>query len=182
LKSDLEGHNLEAEAQVAHDLAKFLREVIVQTRNLARGLVPIHMDEAGLISALDELTATARQLFGIQCVYETVGTPSIEDKTVATHLYRIAQEAINNATKHGNAKNVVVSLVRDANGTTLRIRDDGTGISKTAAESDGMGLSLMRYRARLVGGELRIEQSPSGGTVISCGIPLQLEGLRRNAA
>jgi signal transduction histidine kinase len=67
------------------------------------------------------------------------------------HLYRIAQEAINNATKHGKAANVLVSLIDDGKMTTLRIADDGTGISKTANGSDGMGLGLMYYRARLVG-------------------------------
>src|SRR5205085_5832176 len=136
--------------------------------DLACGLVPVHMDEAGLPSALEELTASATRLFGSRCVYESAGAPLIQDNTMATHLYRIAQEAINNATKHGKATNVLVSLTENGKATTLRIADDGTGISKTATESDGMGLGLMRYRARLAGGELKIEEPTSGGTVISC--------------
>ena len=182
LKSDLEKHKLKTEARVADELAGFLRDAVVQTRNLARGLVPVQMDEAGLASALEELTVSAARLLGIRCVYESAGAPLIRDNGVAMHLYRIAQEAINNATKHGNATYVLVSLIEDGNATTLRIADDGTGISKTATESDGMGLGLMQYRAHLVGGELHIEESPSGGTVISCGIPSQGEEWRQHAA
>jgi signal transduction histidine kinase len=182
LRSDLERHNLTAEAKVAGELAGFLRDAVIQTRNLARGLVPVQMDEAGLTSALEELTASATRLFGISCVYESAGSPFIQDNTVARHLYRIAQEAINNATKHGKAINVRVSLTEDGRATTLRIADDGTGISKTATESDGMGMGLMRYRARLAGGELHVEERPGGGTVISCGIPLPRERWRQHAA
>lgn len=182
LKSDLEGRHLAAEARVADDLAGFLRDAVVQTRNLARGLVPVQMDEAGLESALEELTSSATRLLGIRCVYESGGAPVIRDNVVAMHLYRIAQEAINNATKHGRAASVLVSLVEDEKATTLRIADDGAGISKTAAESNGMGLGLMSYRARLVGGELKIEEPPSGGTVISCEIAWQGEERRRHAA
>jgi signal transduction histidine kinase len=182
LKNDLEGHHLDAEAKVADELAGFLRDAVAQTRNLARGLVPVQMDEAGLASALEELTASATRLLGIHCVYESAGAPVIRDNGVAMHLYRIAQEAINNATKHGKAGNVRVSLIDDGNETILRIADDGTGISKAVNAGDGMGLGLMYYRARLVGGELRIEEPPAGGTVISCGVPLQQEEWEQHAA
>jgi signal transduction histidine kinase len=182
LKSDLEEHKLSTEAQVADDLASYLRDAVVQTRNLARGLVPAQMDEAGLASALEELTASSTRLLGIRCVYESAGMPLIRDNAVAMHLYRIAQEAINNATKHGKAANVFVSLSENGKSATLRIADDGTGISRTATTGDGMGLGLMQYRARLIGGELNVEEPPSGGTVISCGIPLTAEEWRQHAA
>lgn len=182
LKSDLDEHKLSTEAQVADDLASYLRDAVVQTRNLARGLVPVQMDEAGLASALEELTASSARLLGIRCVYESSGMPLIRDNAVAMHLYRIAQEAINNATKHGKAANIFVSLSADGKSATLRIADDGTGISKTATTGDGMGLGLMQYRARLVGGELNIEEPSSGGTIISCGIPLPAAEWRQHAA
>jgi signal transduction histidine kinase len=182
LKNDLDEHKLSAEARVADELAGFLRDAVVQTRNLARGLVPVQMDEAGLASALEELTASSTRLLGIRCVYESAGMPLIRDNAVAMHLYRIAQEAINNATKHGKATNIFVSLSEDGKSTTLRIADDGTGISKTETMGDGMGLGLMHYRARLVGGELSIDERPSGGTIISCGIPLPAEEWRQHAA
>jgi signal transduction histidine kinase len=182
LKSDLDGHHLAAESKVADELAGFLRDAVIQIRNLARGLAPVQMDESGLASALEELTASATRLLGIRCVYESAGTPLIRDNAVAMHLYRIAQEAINNATKHGKATNVRVSLIADPKATTLRIADDGVGISKTATESDGMGLGLMLYRARLVGGDLNIESPNTGGTIVSCGIPLEREEWRQHAA
>jgi signal transduction histidine kinase len=182
LKSDLEGHHLVAEAKVADELAGFLRDAVAQTRNLARGLVPVQMDEAGLASALEELTVSATRLLGICCVYESAGTPLIRDNAAALHLYRIAQEAINNATKHGKATNVLVSLSENGKATTLRIADDGLGISKTATGSNGMGVGLMYYRARLVEGELLIEEPDTGGTVITCGIPLPLEEWGQHAA
>jgi signal transduction histidine kinase len=182
LKSDLEGHDLAAEAKVADQLAGFLRDAVIQTRNLARGLVPVPMDEAGLASALEELTASSTRLLGICCVYESAGAPLIQDNVVAMHLYRIAQEAINNATKHGKATNVLVSLIEDGKATTLRIADDGAGISKTATGREGMGLGLMQYRARLVGGELSVEEPHTGGTVVSCEIPLEGEEWSQHAA
>ena len=182
LKSDLEGHRLAAEARVADELAGFLRDAVAQTRNLARGLVPVQMDEAGLASALEELATSATRLLGIRCTYETAGVSMIRDNGVAMHLYRIAQEAINNATKHGKARNIVVSLINDGSMTTLRISDDGAGISKTTNGSDGMGLGLMYYRARLVGGELQIEEPPAGGTVISCNVPMPQEEWRQQHA
>ena len=82
------------------------------------------------------------------------------------HLYRIAQEAINNATRHGKARNIAVSLDAAGHLMTLRVLDDGVGISES--KSKGMGLTIMRYRARLNGGELRIEQPKAGGTLVSC--------------
>jgi signal transduction histidine kinase len=182
LKNDLEGHDLPAEAKVADELAGFLRDAVVQTRNLARGLVPVQIDDAGLTSALEELAASATRLLGIRCDYASSGAPLIRDNAVSMHLYRIAQEALNNATKHGKAGNVLVSLVRDEKATTLSIADDGAGISQTSSRNEGMGLGLMQYRARLVGGDLRIEEPPSGGTVVSCAIPLQEEYWRQNAA
>jgi signal transduction histidine kinase len=182
LKSDLEGHRLVAEARVADELAGFLRDAVAQTRNLARGLVPVRMDEAGLASALEELTLSATRLLGIRCVYESAGTPLVRDNAVALHLYRIAQEAINNATKHGKATNVLVSLSENGQATTLRIVDNGVGISKTATGSNGMGLGLMYYRARLAHGELCIEEPATGGTAITCGIPLQQEEWGQHAA
>ncbi|PZR75141.1 MAG: sensor histidine kinase [Chthoniobacterales bacterium] len=181
LKSDLERQNLTAEASAADELATYLSEAVVQTRNLARGLVPVQMDEAGLSSALEELTASVTHLLGVRCTYHSAGVPLIRDKMVAMHLYRIAQEAINNATKHGRARSIRVSLTEDGKASTLRIADDGVGISKTRTD-DGMGLGLMYYRSRLVGGELRIEEPPAGGTVVSCGVPLAAEKEMKYAA
>jgi signal transduction histidine kinase len=182
LKSDLERRLLHTEAKAAGDLADHLRDAVVQIRNLARGLVPVQMDDAGLAAAVEELTASVSRLQGINCSYEAVGSPAIFENAAAIHLYRIAQEAISNATHHGHAQNVVVSLIDERDATILRIADDGAGISNTEPRGNGMGLSLMQYRARLVGGELKIEEPSAGGTIVSCGIPTSREPLQSYAA
>ena len=183
LKSDLEGHGLPRRPRWRMSLPDFCGKRSSRLGIWRAGLVPVQMDEAGLASALEELAASATRLLGIRCVYETAGSPLIRDNVVAMHLYRIAQEAINNATKHGKATECSsFHFVEDGQATTLRIADNGAGISTNRNESDGMGLGLMHYRARLVGGELNIEEPQTGGTVISCGIPLQREEWRQHAA
>jgi signal transduction histidine kinase len=182
LKGDLDEHGLAAEAKVADELAGFLRELANQTRNLARGLAPVQMDESGLSSALEELAASSSRLLGIGCTYEFSGSPVIRDNVVAMHLYRIAQEAINNATKHGEATDIAIFLGENGRSTTLRIADNGKGISGVESKSTGMGLGLMKHRARLAGGELSIEAPPNGGTIVSCGILLPPEEWSQHAA
>lgn len=181
LKTDLARKGLPSEARVADQLAALLRDAIAQTRDLARGLVPVQMDQAGLASALEELAASASRLLGIDLTYRAIGLPLVEDSAAAMHLYRIAQEAINNATRHGKAKAVDIILIEHPGKITLRITDDGEGISKTTPNGGGIGLGLMHYRARLAGGELRIEEPNSGGTVVSCQISAE-EVERQHAA
>ena len=168
LKADLEKAGLPKFAAVADDLAQLLRAGVSQTRNLARGLMPLDFDEGGLVSALNELTTSSGRLLGIECVLSQNGEAAGEDHAKARHLYRIAQEAINNATKHGKAQRIDVSLSSNPDATVLSVTDNGVGISNTTKNRNGMGLSIMRYRSNLIGGELFIEEPPTGGTVISC--------------
>jgi signal transduction histidine kinase len=182
LNGDLMKKNLTAEAGLADELAKRLRDAVAQTRDLARGLVPVQMEEAGLASALEELTRSVSNLHSIQCQFELRGPPTFFDNAAATHLYRIAQEAINNATRHGEAANIHVSLRHDDEVTILRVSDDGLGISKTTAAGHGMGLSIMTYRANLAGGELLIEEPAEGGTTVSCVIRSTTEESHERAA
>ncbi len=168
LESDLRQRNLDAEARVAGDLAKFLQNAVIQTRDLARGLVPLRLDESGLAVALENLADSVTRLQGIPCTFDFNGSLAAFDERRAMHLYRIAQEAINNATKHGRASRIALSLQANGNATTLSITDDGVGISKTQTSKDGIGLGIMNYRARLTGGELQIDEPEHGGTVVSC--------------
>lgn len=182
LRGDLAKMKLHAEAHVADELATLLQDAVVQTRNLARGLVPLKMDEVGLACALEELTVSITRLTGTQCSFaSSAGTISLDD-SAAMHLYRIAQEATNNAMKHGKAQRIVVSLGGGDSGATLRIEDNGIGISKTSNTSDGMGLSIMQYRARLSGGELQVQPQPNGGTIVSCTVPLPQAKIHERAA
>ena len=171
LRDDLEKLQLPHEAKAADELAQLLRDAVVQTRDLARGLVPVHLDEEGLVLAMEGLAHSVTRLQGINCTFESKGVPMNYEESAAMHLYRIAQEAINNATKHGKAQNIAISLDATQHLTTLRIADDGAGISRTMTICRGMGLNIMGYRARLTGGELKIEEAERGGTVVSCIAP-----------
>lgn len=172
LTQDLQKAQRPVEAATAAELARLLEEAVVQTRDLARGLVPVHLDQAGLAVALQGLAHSVSRLQGINCTF--VGNLSVPcPEPAAMHLYRIAQEAINNAAKHGHSRNIAITLDSDDRATTLRVTDDGPGISNTRTPHGGrgMGLNIMQYRARQTGGELTIEEPKSGGTIISCVAP-----------
>jgi signal transduction histidine kinase len=166
LRDDLQALRLNAEANTATELANHLRDAVVQTRDLARGLAPAHVSQVGLVLALQSLAQSVTRLQGIDCTFGFVGSPADCHEGAAVDLYRIAQEAINNASRHGHASKIVIQLEAVDDLLTLRIRDNGIGIC--IRDPGGLGLTIMRYRARSNGGELKIEQPAEGGTVISC--------------
>lgn len=168
LKMDLERGGLKKLAATAAEIEKLLGESVKQARNLAHGLMPVQLDEAGLPAALQELAASTSRLLRMDCSFEFAGENGFPHPGKATHLYRIAQEAINNAKKHGKANNVEVRLSANSSAMSLSIADNGTGFSKTEKDMNGVGISIMRYRANVVGGEFEIEERPSGGTIVSC--------------
>lgn len=167
LRDDLQKLQLRAEADTAGELAKLLQDAVVQTRDLARELVPTHVTDLGLVVALESLARSVTRLHGVTCTFQFHGRAASCDERAATQLYRIAQEAINNATRHGKARNIAISLDAPSHLMTLRVSDDGVGIPESLS-TNGMGLAIMRCRARLNGSELRIERPKSGGTTISC--------------
>ena len=167
LRSDLEKQNLKAEARKAGELASLLQSAVVETRDLARSLVPAHVSDVGLIVGLEALAQSVSRLHGVNCTFRRGGGDIGEDEQVASHLYRIAQEAISNAINHGKARNVTVYLTAAGDRLTLQISDNGIGIPLVPSRK-GMGLAVMQYRARLIGGELDVERPKEGGTTISC--------------
>lgn len=148
-----------------------LRHAMATTRRLARGLAPIDLEEAGLAAALATLVERSSLMFGVEC--SLVATPEsghLIDPTVAAHLYRIAQEAIGNAARHGQAARIEVRLAPPPE-PYLEIADNGTGFdADNPRPSTGMGLRLMRYRATIIGGLLSVD-SDRTGTRIRCRIP-----------
>jgi signal transduction histidine kinase len=173
LRDDLEKLNAPEQSTTAAELAALLQDAVVQTRDLSHELVPAHVDQLGLVVALESLAQSVSRLQGVICTFELNGSAPKCDEHTAMHLYRIAQEAINNAARHGKARRINLSLETAGDLMTLRIRDDGVGISGT--KSDGMGLAIMRYRARLNGGELTIEHPAQGGILISCTVKMRPE-------
>jgi signal transduction histidine kinase len=170
------------EADAAHKIAGLVNKAIGWTRDLARGLAPVDLErEEGLASALKQLTDSAGELYGAQVRLEVAGEIPIQDTSAAIHLYRITQEALNNAIRHGKPRNIVVRLTRVTGRATIGVEDDGTGFDAAAPlrqdadsshESGGMGLRIMGYRAKMIGGTLEVCSRPGGGTVVTCTYPL----------
>ncbi len=156
------------ESKQAGEIAEHVRDAIAHTRKLARGLSPVELELNGFVSALDELAAHAQELLHIECSFKPATDVLIRDNVAATHLYRIAQESINNAVKHGKAKRVAISLKPDGDRIALSISDDGAGFSTEAKKSNGMGLHIMKYRASVVGAELKIHSEPYRGATVTC--------------
>jgi signal transduction histidine kinase len=161
---------------VAEKLVLQIAETQRQVRNLSRGLMPVELDAEGLASALQVLAERMCESSGIHCRLEAPRPVRIESASAATHLYHIAQEAMHNAIKHAEASEVVVWLDRtepSAGGesaVTLTVRDNGRGIGSNGG-SDGMGHRIMRYRANLIGAQLKIESQPRQGTTVTCRLP-----------
>ena len=170
-----------AETPLADELVTLLDEADGYARAIARGLVPVDVEAGGLADALERLAGHAGRLLGLDCRVETAGTAPALPAATATHLYRIAQEAVSNAARHGRARSVVVALAGGDRQTRLRIEDDGVGIDAARAggsltapvrpdDDRGMGVRIMHYRARVAGGELDVRPGPEGGTVVTCTI------------
>jgi len=157
------------EAEAALKIAGLVNKAIGWTRDLARGLAPVDLDhEEGLASALKQLTEATGELFGAPCRFETVGDTNFRNPSIAIHLYRIAQEALNNAIKHARPKHVVVRLTRDNGEVTISVEDDGVGFDPISLRSGGMGLRIMRYRAKMIAGNLEVRRRPGGGMFVAC--------------
>jgi len=144
-------------------------EAVRQTRDLARSLSPLTLENDGFVAAMEELCETARVLFDVQCKWEYNGEAIPLDSKRAVHLYRIVQEAVSNSVKHGKASHVTISAVTKENELTLIVTDDGSGLSRRTITNPGLGLRTMAYRARIVGAELTAQRAnDSGGTIVRC--------------
>ena len=153
------------------EITDLIREADQFARALAKGLVPVELEANGLTAALQRLTENAERLFAITCTFEEVGAVPLHDSNAAIHLYRIAQEAVSNAVKHGKASHVRVSLALGDEQVRLHVQDDGIGFPEELPKERGMGVRIMQYRARIIGATLEIWRDPAGGTVLTCTQP-----------
>jgi PAS domain S-box-containing protein len=160
------------EAADAARIVRLVNEAIHTTRQLAHGLLPLFSDEHGLTSALRRWAAEVEELFHISCCLRLNGPVVVCDPNMSTHLYRIAQEAVRNAIKHGKARNIVISLLAGNGYGTLTIENDGSSLPSSSADDSGMGLQIMNYRARMIGGSLKVESGEDRGVTIHCIFPL----------
>lgn len=161
------------EAEAAQRIVSLVNQAIEMVRRLARGLYPAALEKAGLHAALQELADNTRVLNGVDCELCVAPAATFDDAVLAIHFYRIAQEAVNNALKHGQAKHIRIVLEVADGQYRLLVSDDGHGFDPARlAGSPGMGLHNMRYRAALLGGELILESKPMAGTTLSAICPI----------
>jgi signal transduction histidine kinase len=137
--------------------------------------MPVQIGARGLQAALANLASSTNADQRLNCHFESVGTGAISNDAVATQLYRIAQESVTNSIKHGKASDIQISLTQSPVETVLEISDNGTGFEPTetaeVSAQGGLGLRIMRYRASIIGGELRVSRNRENGTTVRCMIP-----------
>ena len=184
IRSDLP---IQASAAVGSlkQVAASVRTAATQARDLSHGLNPVDVRAGGLPTALENLTSRVSKSFGIRCKFIWDRIAQVPDDTTATHLYRITQEAISNAIKHGKAKTIQVSLTAPDGELVLSVSDNGKGISPPVRDGikhglplagrmmphgagPGIGLQTMQYRARVINGTFSAGPRKGGGTIVSC--------------
>ncbi len=168
--------------RIRDTIAKVNQKLIEANRHvheLSHGIMPVQIDARALQSSLEELASSTNMPPTILCRFDCPLPVTVSNNSAATHLYRIAQEAVNNALRHSQASEIVLSLKQNENEIVLEVQDNGIGIDEKysriaeAKKDHGMGMRTMRYRAGIIGGTLQIERRKAGGTSIRC-VSLQL--------
>jgi signal transduction histidine kinase len=156
------------------EITEHIKEADQYARDLSHGLIPVDVEghqPSALPEALRRLASNAERLFNVECSFRAVDAAAPLENAVATHLYRITQEAVNNAVRHGDADHIRIVLAVGDDQVRLRVRDDGTGFEAVDPSDAGMGLRIMNYRARIIGGTLDVSSTPGEGTAVTCTLP-----------
>lgn len=156
------------ETQIIDRLTSGISRVQDHIRTLSHGLIPVPIEAKGLLAALEDLAADTAEKSGIPVDFAALDHLSVADHAVATHLYRIAQEAVSNALRHGHPRHIHLTLRGEGDELTLAIEDDGVGIRNPLPDSGGKGLHIMQYRAEQIGGVLQLRRRKEGGTIVRC--------------
>jgi signal transduction histidine kinase len=164
------------EVPEAEKLVRYVEEGIDLTRNLARGFFSPELEADGLIVALQGLAENITERFRINCVFDGDKLVRIYDSTVATQLYRIAQEAAINSVKHAAAKRIDIRLAMDGPELSLTIIDDGIGFPEKLPQPEGLGLRLMRHSAALTGAIFDVRRNGRTGTIATCKLNIPSDG------
>lgn len=152
-------------------ISKLANQAIAQTRDLAKMLYPVDIETGGLMSALKILASTIEKTLGVECRFRCDPSVSVKNLVEAKQLYRIVQEAVTNAVRHGKAKHIRIALSLTKSKTILTVKSDGRDFPKVLPSRKGFGLKIMKYRADLIGGTLEIRKSSKGGTLVICTFP-----------
>jgi PAS domain S-box-containing protein len=180
LTEDLAQKSL-SEAKDAGRITQLLNEALAEVHALARGHFPISLEADGLMSALRELASNIQDIYKISCWLACSKHVLIEDSSVAMNLFRIAQEAIQNAIKHGKATRVVIRLVKKNEIIELAVKDNGKGLPRHFEKRQGMGLKIMDHRANMIGAELQVQRMAAGGTLLTCSLGDNRDKLSKSA-
>lgn len=171
LTERLEGSG-EPQAADASRIVALVEEGITMARDLAHGLHPVEMEAEGIAGALRELAANLTKYSRVTCEFVGDSPGGTFDSAVATNLYRIAQEAVSNAIRHGRPHRILINLMERDDALTLSIEDDGSGLPEERTKGPGMGLRIMAHRASMIGGAFVVEPNPTGGTLVRCSLPV----------
>ena len=158
-------------AEEVKEISDMVKEADEYSNMLARGMSHIDLENKGLCDALRVLCSRVEKQSGVTCRFTESGETGVGNHTIALHLYRIAQEAINNAIKHGNPSQITVRLSSNPHHTSLTIEDDGIGLDHDGRNEAGMGINIMNHRAGIMGGILEIERVDNAVTKVSCLVP-----------
>lgn len=164
--------DLPAAAKDALGLTELAKAAVTESRRLAHGLYPTGIERVGLPDSLADMADTFTRIYHVDCVYEGIEEDDCVESNACMHLYRIAQESVNNAVKHAGGGQIRIRLERLADAIVLSIRDNGIGIPLDVSDGEGMGLSIMKYRSRMVGATFEVLRPEEGGTLIRCSLPL----------
>lgn len=164
-----------AEAKNALEISSLANQAIAQMRDLARMLYPVDIETGGLVSALETLASNSERILEVKCRFSCETPVSVNDLVEAKQLYRIAQEAVTNAAKHGKAKEISIDLHSKEDSFVLSISNDGQDFTPSFRLKNGLGLKIMEYRAALIGGVLDISKGTENGTVVTCTVPNKTE-------
>ena len=154
-------------------LRELLEKTLGEAYEISRGISPVGADPKALIEALEMLAQRTSQVLDLFCEFHQDGESEIIDSQMSQHLYRIAQEAVSNAAKHGHAQHIWLRLRSFDSQVVLEVEDDGCGLPNGKHMGQGRGLHIMQYRARCMGGELAVTPGQHGGTVVTCTVPLE---------
>jgi len=159
-------------------IAELVNAAAADTRNLSRALHRVDIDSAGFITALQDLVD--REIWKTPCRLEATPSFHIKDDAAAAQLYPIAREAVINANKHAQAREILIQLERSRQELVLSVADDGVGFKREPKLKQGLGLHIMNYRAQSIGGRLEIKSRKKGGTRVICYLPERIRQLQKN--
>jgi two-component system sensor kinase FixL len=162
-----------AQAETVGQLCHELSTALAQARNLAHELYAVPPEPDGLVEVLENLAGRVTTERGMACAFTGDKSVRVHNPTAANHLYRLAQEAVQNALKHSRATRIDIELNRQPSGAELQVRDNGIGF-QPGPNSRGIGLHTMEQRARLLGGRLKVHTQASGGVAVVCSVPTRV--------